>query len=494
MAGYAETNSTLSRAPLQSAPREVPQDPSTEVLEPMLEELIEKYKDPAFKQEVAEVQAECLKTGAPFMGAWGKVVLKCQAPILQKYGFPPSAEGVDLMKHAVARRISEGSSRLETLANEARRILGIQPMPDRTPSCEVALSRMVDATLAKLDGGIGDELARTCRQSLKALVQKGTITTTMASFLEELFAEGSAPVLSVLSFITMAKLGLTVRMLTGPEQPLEVPTIEAPTSTEFFQSFVMNNRPAVLKNIFRQQSFAPLETFADFAFLRQLCGHRRVLTKNLAYNDSEGRPVFVTDPELRLPFEAFLDRVEEHERGNCAAVPFYLGKVPLNIELPELAQEVERAETCPQRIYGSCFGRLNPEGVFTYMGCGRNTTSVHFDMRENLLLCLNGTKRLWLFPPCEACNLYPVFTHTMSDFSRSAAPPFTYFDELSPELQEKYPLLRKAQHVEVNLSAGDMLYLPSCWWHCVEGSQDRNMILNWWFDWHPEKSKTASAE
>lgn len=494
MSGYAEITSPSPQVPLRIAPREVPQDPSAEVLEQLLEELIEKYKDPSFKQDVARVQAECLKAGVPYMAAWAKVVLKYQAPILQKHGLPPNPEGVDLMKHAVARRISEGGSRLETLANEARRILGIQPMPDRSPSCEVALSRMVDATVAKLDGGIGDELAKSCRQSLKALVQKGTISTTMFSFLEDIFAEGSAPVLSVLSFITMAKLGLSVRMLTGPEQPLEVPTIEAPQPTVFFQNFVMSNRPAILKNVFRQQTFAPLETFTDFTFLRQLCGHRRVLTKNLAYNDSEGRPVFVTDPELRLPFEAFLDRVEEHERGSCIGVPFYLGKVPLKIELPELAQEIERAETCPQRIYGSCFGKLNPDGVFTYMGCGRNTTSVHFDMRENLLLCLNGTKRLWLFPPRDACNLYPVFTQSMSDFSRSAAPPFTCFDEMSAEFQEKYPLLRKSQHVEVNLSAGDMLYLPSCWWHCVEGSQDRNMILNWWFDWHPDKSKAAFAE
>lgn len=490
MAGYADTTSTLPEAP---RPREVPQDPSADVLESMLLELIERYKDQAFQQEVAKVQAECLKAGVPWMPVWGKVVLKYQAPILQKYGLPASAEGVDLMKHAVARRISEGSVRLESLANDARRILGIQPMPDRTPSCEVALSRMVDATTAKLDGGIGEELAKSCRQSLKALLQKGTISTAVASHLEKMFDEGTAPVLSVLSFITMAKLGLSVRMLTGPEQPLEVPRLESPSSTKFFEDFVMHNRPAVLKNVFGQKSFAPLQTFTDFAFLRQLCGHRRVLTKSLAYNDSEGRPVFVTDPELRLPFEAFLDRVEEHERDSCG-VPFYLGKVPLNVELPELAQEIDRAETCPQRIYGSCFGKLNPDGVFTYMGCGRNTTSVHFDMRENLLLCVNGTKRLWLFPPRDACNLYPVFTHSMHDFSRSAAPPFTTFEELSPELQKTYPLLRGSQHVEVNLSAGDMLYLPSCWWHCVEGSQDRNMILNWWFDWHPEKSRNALAE
>ena len=37
------------------------------------------------------------------------------------------------------------------------------------------------------------------------------------------------------------------------------------------------------------------------------------------------------------------------------------------------------------------------------------------------------------------------------------------------------------------LQAGDVLYLPALWWHCVEGSRDRNMILSYWFDIHPHK-------
>merc|ERR1712224_681497 len=120
-------------------------------------------------------------------------------------------------------------------------------------------------------------------------------------------------------------------------------------------------------------------------------------------------------------------------------------------------------------------------------GCGRNTTSVHYDMRENLLICLFGTKRFWLFPPQDALHLYPVQTSSGgSDFTRSAAPPFMKFEDLTAELQAKYPLLEQARPIEVWLAAGDMLYLPSGWWHCVEGSEDRNMILNWWFDWHPD--------
>jgi len=448
---------------------------------------IEKYQDPVFKHEVATVQAECRKAGINFMGPWGKVVLKTQAPVLEKYSLPPTAEGVDLMKHAVARRISEeGGERLEVLANDARRILGIQPMPDRSSSCEVALARMVDATAEKLDC-LGDGLGNQCRQLLAKFVSNHVMPVSTAKYIEGLLDGGDAHVLSLMAFVTMGKLGPSVGMIKEIEAPLQVPTLEAPVPADFFDNYVMCNRPAVLQHVFEERTFAPLHTFSDFALLRRLCGHRRVLVKSLAHNDCTGRSVFVTDPELKLPFAAFLDHVEAHERDNCKGVPFYLGKVPLRAELPELAREIDNAESCPQRVYGSCFGNLNQEGVFTYFGCGRNTTAVHFDMRENLLICICGTKRLWLYPPHDALHLYPVFTPSMSDFSRSAAPPFKSFDELSQDLQAKYPLLNKSHPVEVMLRPGDMLYLPSCWWHCVEGSEDRNMILNWWFDWHPEK-------
>lgn len=86
-----------------------------------------------------------------------------------------------------------------------------------------------------------------------------------------------------------------------------------------------------------------------------------------------GRSVFVSDPELRLPFLAFLDAVEASEQHGTRC-PFYLGKarantptppscavevgvlgveavedgstcvqVPLRSELPELMEDIEAA-------------------------------------------------------------------------------------------------------------------------------------------------------
>ena len=119
------------------------------------------------------------------------------------------------------------------------------------------------------------------------------------------------------------------------------------------------------------------------------------------------------------------------------------------------------------------------------------------------MLVLFGTKRLWLYPPSDTPYIYPVrtvdspsskpgdITSTAGGSSRSIAPPFKRLDELAPEVQASFPLLQGVRPVEVLLEAGDALYLPAFWWHCVEGSAGRNMILSWWSRMHPSKEALA---
>lgn len=481
---------TAAAAPL---PHVQPRELSARDVEALLEELVAAYTEPYFQQELADLRTACAKTGTNPLLLMGPVVLKVQAPILEKYGQPPTAQGVDLMKHSVERRVAEGGQRIEALANKARGALGLMQMPDRTASAERVLAAKVDETNARLGLTLGApevqlELERQCRLRVAADRDSGAVPAASAAYLEELLDQKEVSAPALLSMLKMSKLGITLAGLRGEEVPGDVPVLEAPTPEEFFRAHVLLNRPALLRGALDEVQFPPLRDFPDTAFLRRVCGHRRVLVKSLAHKDQEGRPVFVSDPELRLPLAAFLDKVEAHEHSGSEQ-PFYLGKVPLRKELPELAEKIERAVSCPRRVYGSCFGSLVPDGVFTYFGCGRNTTAVHWDAHENLLMCLCGTKRLLLYPPSDARYVYPC-----NDFSRSAILPFQRFEDLSLELQGKFELVQHTRPIEVQLVAGDMLYLPSCWWHCVEGSNERNMILNWWFAFHPDKKALAFAE
>ena len=110
----------------------------------------------------------------------------------------------------------------------------------------------------------------------------------------------------------------------------------------------------------------------------------------------------------------------------------------------------------------------------------------HFDTSENLMLCVCGSKRLWLYPPSDTPYVYPAAQKERT--SRADVPPFCRVHELPHELRETFAAVAHASPVEVVLRAGDLLYLPAGWWHCVEGSTERNMILNWWYFVHPQKA------
>ena len=199
--------------------------------------------------------------------------------------------------------------------------------------------------------------------------------------------------------------------------------------------------------------------------------------------------------------------------------------MPLLTELTELHEDLQAcADRSPISTLAECFGPLIPQvkakaeaeakakakgvkaktdtrarvtvsspralpvrqGVFTYFGAGRQVSTLHFDPNENLLVCISGTKRLWLYPPSDARHLYPLAS---ADGSRAGTPPFQSFADLPAHLHATFADMERTRGpIEVRLQAGDILYLPCGWWHCVEGGSERNMILVYWFPAHPRKS------
>ena len=118
------------------------QDLSAQQCKAMLVELLESYRSADFV-----AQLEQLRRGndpARYLAYIGPLCLTAQRPVLARFGLPASPEGVNLMKHAVQRRIAEGATGLETLANDARRLLGLPLLPAlRGQSAEMQLGSMV---------------------------------------------------------------------------------------------------------------------------------------------------------------------------------------------------------------------------------------------------------------------------------------------------------------------------------------------------------------
>ena len=119
-----------------------------------------------------------------------------------------------------------------------------------------------------------------------------------------------------------------------------------------------------------------------------------------------------------------------------------------------------------------------PEDALASVWLGnRSRIAAHHDVPDNLACVAAGRRRFTLFPPGQVGNLYigPLdFTPagqaiSLVDFH---APDFTRFPRFAAALEV-------AQVVE--LAPGDALFIPSLWWHHVEGLEPFNVLVNYWW-------------
>jgi hypothetical protein len=97
------------------------------------------------------------------------------------------------------------------------------------------------------------------------------------------------------------------------------------------------------------------------------------------------------------------------------------------------------------------------------LGGTENATKLHFDFggEAKVLIQVRGRKRVLLFPPEQARNLY-----LHSAFTEAHTGHICAADPWEPDY-DRFPRLRLARGFEVTLSPGDVLYWPSFWFHDV---------------------------
>lgn len=85
----------------------------------------------------------------------------------------------------------------------------------------------------------------------------------------------------------------------------------------------------------------------------------------------------------------------------------------------------------------------------------------HFDLYDNVLCQIVGTKRIILFEPSDSKYLY-----ISGDKSR-----VNNFDDVSNMMRE-FPLLIHAKARSCHLKPGDCIFIPALWWHNIRSTED----------------------
>lgn len=205
--------------------------------------------------------------------------------------------------------------------------------------------------------------------------------------------------------------------------------------------------------------------------------------------DAVSNGLFVLPYETKMKISNFFEHLESgnsvayiQSQNSCLLNEFK----PLKSDIEELRYMIINCSWASES-----FG-VEPDAVNLWIGNERSKSSLHKDPYENIYCVIAGSKRFTLFPPTDTPFLYRTMYKTAKyDKEFNANPlgyeiPWTHIDPDSPPEEEECPLYKHTTPLHVNLEKGDVLYLPSLWYHQVSQKADQCMsaavAVNFWYD------------
>ena len=264
--------------------------------------------------------------------------------------------------------------------------------------------------------------------------------------------------------------------IAGISTPVEdIAAADAPSVSTLAE----NARPLVLRGIAKHWALthhAQDSSAAAANYLKPFYNGRPSMIYR-ASSSIQGR-YFYSENAAALNYESVLEKVDGFLDELVTApddLSLYMASAPLDKFFPGMKAEVEFSET-PQLIPDAKYDPL----VSLWVG-NRSLASCHFDNMENIACCVSGRRRVVVLPPEQIANLYPGPVErtpggqviSMVDFHNPDLARFPRFEEA----------MKHAQIAE--LEPGDGIFIPSMWWHQVEGLSDFNILVNYWWSQAP---------
>ena len=216
-------------------------------------------------------------------------------------------------------------------------------------------------------------------------------------------------------------------------------------SVEAFRAeYLLPNRPVVIADALK--GWAALEKWNPRMFAE------RYPEKVITFRDGS-----------QSTMAAFIERVMNSSPRNPAP---YWTNAPVREHFPELLEDIDPklgyfSPNWAARQYlhrGMAASLHRGAQIEIYIGGNGGAFPIlHWDglSTHAFLMQVYGVKRYWVWPPSETPNLYPN-----ADLPNTS--PIRDVDH--PDL-EKYPRFAHARGCSFTLSPGELLFVPSRWWH-----------------------------
>ncbi|ELU16439.1 hypothetical protein CAPTEDRAFT_227819 [Capitella teleta] len=285
------------------------------------------------------------------------------------------------------------------------------------------------------------------------------------------------------------------------------------TREEFFENYLKKSKPVIIEGAAKHWAAYSKWTHE---FLRENYGLKKVHVKLTPGGDFEGvekaerwedygdfsipdvvrnqlqfpELVVVRPAAANMNFSEFLDLITLAADQSARNVSAYLEYSSIPEYMPDLEGDIE------EFIFAKDL--LNRKHLNMWLSDGNTIGRLHFDEYDNFLCQLRGQKQVILFDPHDNTRMYEghipqamlsydasqkrFFRKTLKDSTSMVMSPI---DLLNPDLQ-KFPLFRDVRPLNCSIGEGDVLFMPSFWWHEVYStpnlSEKRNLAVNFWYE------------
>lgn len=257
------------------------------------------------------------------------------------------------------------------------------------------------------------------------------------------------------------------------DPPSSVPQVRTAASLDEFRECIEQQTPCVYKQ-------SPLFSFQELFSQAWLGAHAGQSTVSFRRSPT-GKFVDPSDGLLKIASSLSSKRIslseflgQQHPRTMLSGTDTYVYTKGAVVEewsaLWEHAKEIleehgHEHALIPQSMLSTVGFWMSRDGI---------QSMTHYDdsLANNLNFQIKGKKEILMFPPHDWKHL--------KTFKAMSMQPFSFFDDIK-QGRLRTPQQQRCQPQRVELNEGDILFIPSTWFHFVEHVDNLNINLTFWF-------------